>query len=72
MVDLLGRSGFLAEAKDFISRMPFEADASVLGALLGACKLHGDIDLGNEVAKRLLEVDPQQCGQYIVFIESLC
>ncbi|KAL7617190.1 hypothetical protein Lser_V15G04120 [Lactuca serriola] len=66
VVDLLGRSGFLAEAKDFISRMPFEPDAYVLGALLGACKLHGDIDLGNEVAKRLLEVDPQQCGQYIV------
>ncbi|GER57647.1 pentatricopeptide repeat-containing protein [Striga asiatica] len=36
VVDLLGRAGLLAT-------MPFKADASVLGALLGACRVHGDI-----------------------------
>ncbi|KAD6794468.1 hypothetical protein E3N88_05364 [Mikania micrantha] len=41
VVDLLGRAGFVAEANDFMRKMPFEPDASVLGALLGACKLHG-------------------------------
>lgn len=66
VVDLLGKAGFLKEAKDFINRMPFEPDASVFGALLGACKLHGDVDLGNEVGKRLLELEPWQCGQYIL------
>ncbi|XP_024980498.1 putative pentatricopeptide repeat-containing protein At1g10330 [Cynara cardunculus var. scolymus] len=66
MVDLLGRAGFLAEARDFLKRMPFEPDATVLGALLGACKLHGDIELGDEVAKRLLELQPEKCGQYIL------
>ncbi|WMV06786.1 hypothetical protein MTR67_000171 [Solanum verrucosum] len=35
--------------------MPFEADATVLGALMGACRLHGAIELGNEVAQLLLE-----------------
>ncbi|KAL4585264.1 hypothetical protein LXL04_009880 [Taraxacum kok-saghyz] len=66
VVDLLGRLGFLLEAKDFINRMPFEPDASVLGALLGACRLHGNIDIGNDVAKSLLELEPWQCGQHIL------
>nr|XP_043623550.1 putative pentatricopeptide repeat-containing protein At1g10330 [Erigeron canadensis] len=65
VVDLLGRAGLLEEAKDFIKKMPFKPDASVLGALLSSCKLHGAIELGNEVAKQLLELQPQQCGQYI-------
>ncbi|XP_071742579.1 putative pentatricopeptide repeat-containing protein At1g10330 [Rutidosis leptorrhynchoides] len=66
VVDLLGRAGLLAEAKDFVKRMPFKPDGSVLGALLGACKLHGDVELGNEVAKNLVRLQPQQCGQYIL------
>ncbi|KAK9078171.1 hypothetical protein SSX86_002228 [Deinandra increscens subsp. villosa] len=66
VVDLLGRAGFVAEANDFMSRMPFEPDASVLGALLGACKLHGAIDLATEMAKQLYKLQPQQCGQYIL------
>lgn len=66
VVDLLGRAGFLEEAKEFVRRMPFEPDGSVLGALLGACKLHGAVDIGSEVAKRLYRLEPQQCGQYIL------
>ncbi|CAK7354318.1 unnamed protein product [Dovyalis caffra] len=66
VVDLLGRAGLLKEASEFTRRMPFEPDASVLGALLGACKIHGAIDLGNEVGSRLLELQPQHCSQYVV------
>lgn len=46
--------------------MPFEPDSTVLGALLGACKVHGDIELGNEVGRMLLELQPQHCGRYVV------
>jgi pentatricopeptide repeat protein len=65
VVDLLGMAGLLREASEFIRRMSFEPDASALGALLGACKIHGAIDLGNEVGSRLLELQPQHCGQYV-------
>ncbi|OMO76883.1 hypothetical protein CCACVL1_15342 [Corchorus capsularis] len=65
MVDLLGRAGLLSEATEFIRSMPFEPDASVLGALLGACKIHGAIELGNEVGRRLLELQPRHCGLYV-------
>ncbi|KAG5628829.1 hypothetical protein H5410_000546 [Solanum commersonii] len=39
------------ETYDFIKKMPFEAEATVLGALMGACRLGGAIELGNEVAQ---------------------
>ncbi|CAL5406273.1 unnamed protein product [Camellia sinensis] len=66
VVDLLGRAGLLSEATEFISMMPFEPDASVLGALLGACKVHGATKLANEVARRLVELQPRHCGQYVL------
>ncbi|CBI28825.3 unnamed protein product, partial [Vitis vinifera] len=65
VVDLLGRAGLLEEATEFIKSMPFEPDATVLGALLGACKVHGAIELGNEVGRRLLEFQPHHCGRYV-------
>jgi pentatricopeptide repeat protein len=54
MVDLLGRAGHLDEAEDFINKMPVEPDAAVWGALLGACRIHGNMELGERVAERLL------------------
>ncbi|KAL6533743.1 hypothetical protein OROHE_013576 [Orobanche hederae] len=66
VVDLLGRAGLLKEAYEFVTRMPFKADASVLGALLGACRVHADLDLGNEVGRRLLELQPGHCGRYVL------
>lgn len=66
MVDLLGRAGHLKEADDLIQRMPMEPHAGVLGALLGACRLHGDIELGALIAKRLFEVEPQNPGNYVL------
>ncbi|PHU29368.1 hypothetical protein BC332_01461 [Capsicum chinense] len=63
--DLLRRAGLLQEAYDYIKKMPFEADATVLGALMGACRLHGAIELGNEVAQLLLKSQPNHSGQYV-------
>ena len=42
MMELLDRAGLLGEAKDMIDSMPFKPSAEVWGALLGACKIHGD------------------------------
>ncbi|XP_041006643.1 putative pentatricopeptide repeat-containing protein At1g10330 [Juglans microcarpa x Juglans regia] len=65
IVDLLGRAGLLKEATDIISSMPFEPDGSVLGALFGACKIHGAIELANIVGQRLLDLQPRHCGRYV-------
>eukprot|EP01018_Ginkgo_biloba_P020119 Gb_16017 [translate_table: standard] len=66
MVDLLGRAGRLDEAEDFIEKMPVEPGAGVWGALLGACRIHCDIELGQCVAERLFDLDPQNAGRYVL------
>ncbi|XP_057835660.2 pentatricopeptide repeat-containing protein At1g11290, chloroplastic [Cryptomeria japonica] len=66
MVDLLGRSGHLDEAHDFIKKMPLEPDASVWGALLGACRIHNNIKLGEHAANCLIELKPDDAGYYVL------
>jgi pentatricopeptide repeat protein len=55
MVDLLGRSGRLAEAKSFIESMPMKPDFMVWSTLLAACRLHDDAVLGRFVESKLHE-----------------
>ncbi|KAK9277835.1 hypothetical protein L1049_027392 [Liquidambar formosana] len=71
MVDLLGRSGRLEEAKRFINNMPIEPDALVWGTLLAACKVHGDIELGRLAAKKVFELEPCDSGAY-VSLSNIC
>eukprot|EP01018_Ginkgo_biloba_P019070 Gb_40766 [translate_table: standard] len=66
MVDLLGRAGCLDEAQNFIKKMPFEPNAIVWRALLGACKIYCNMELGEHVAERLLELEPEYAGNYVL------
>jgi pentatricopeptide repeat protein len=65
MVDLLGRSGRLKEALDIIKKMPLEPDASVWGALLNACRIHCNIELGEYSSERLIQLEPENPAHYI-------
>ncbi|XP_068641210.1 pentatricopeptide repeat-containing protein At1g26900, mitochondrial-like [Aristolochia californica] len=53
MVDLLGRAGLLIEAFELIENFPVEKDATAWRAFLAACRVHGNVELG-ELAKRAL------------------
>ncbi|XP_020260124.1 pentatricopeptide repeat-containing protein At3g24000, mitochondrial-like [Asparagus officinalis] len=66
MVDLLGRAGLLEEAKDMIDCMPIKPSAEVWGALLGACKIHGNTKLAEYAAKNLFELDSKDPGSYVL------
>eukprot|EP01018_Ginkgo_biloba_P030289 Gb_21434 [translate_table: standard] len=66
MVDLLGRAGHLDEAHTFIKEMPLEPDATVWGALLGACRIQSNIELGESVLEHLVKLDPKNVGNYVV------
>lgn len=66
MVDMLGRKGDLTGAHEFIKSMPVEPDAAVWGALLGACRIHGDVELGKIASNRLFAVDPHNVGYYVL------
>ncbi|XP_061364097.1 pentatricopeptide repeat-containing protein At3g16610 [Gastrolobium bilobum] len=66
MVDLLARAGNLDEAYSFIQRMPFEPDVRVWGALLAACRTHKNIEMGEEVSKKIQLLGPEGTGNFVL------
>ncbi|XP_072973075.1 pentatricopeptide repeat-containing protein At1g74630-like [Typha angustifolia] len=66
MVDLLGRVGLLEEAYQLIQDMPIPSNDAVWGALLGACRIHGDVDMAEQAVKKLMELKPDEGGYYIL------
>ena len=62
MVDLLGRAGRLQEALELIKSMPMQPHAGVWGALLFACRLHNNADLGEIAAQHFFELEPDTTG----------
>ncbi|XP_074321215.1 putative pentatricopeptide repeat-containing protein At1g69350, mitochondrial [Silene latifolia] len=71
MVDLLGRAGLMQEALDLIRDLPFEPDAHMWGALLGASRLHGNIDVARLATKHLFVLQPEHSGYYVLFSNML-
>ncbi|KAI8530830.1 hypothetical protein RHMOL_Rhmol11G0089300 [Rhododendron molle] len=65
IVDMLGRSGRLNEAYEFIERMGTKPEPGVWGALLSACNYHGDLEMGREVAETLFSLEPENAGYYV-------
>lgn len=65
MVDVLGRSGLVEEAFEFTNGIPMQPTPSVLGALLSACQTHGRPDLGERIAKKLVELEPNDDGRHV-------
>ncbi|GAB2212908.1 hypothetical protein Drorol1_Dr00020912 [Drosera rotundifolia] len=66
MVDLLGRKGRVDEAFTFIKQMMVEPNERVWGALLGACRVHSNMDVGLIAADHLFSIVPQQAGYYVL------
>eukprot|EP01018_Ginkgo_biloba_P009349 Gb_05354 [translate_table: standard] len=66
MVDLLGRAGFLYEAECLINRMPIKPAVLVWRTLLGACRIHGNMELGKCAAEHILELEPQDAAAYVL------
>uniref|UniRef100_J3LKF1 Pentatricopeptide repeat-containing protein n=2 Tax=Oryza brachyantha TaxID=4533 RepID=J3LKF1_ORYBR len=66
MVDLLGRAGQLEEAYKMIEKMPIPSNSVVWGALLGACRTHGDIGMAERAVQKLRSLNPEEGGYYIL------
>nr|GLL39389.1 pentatricopeptide repeat-containing protein At5g66520-like [Ipomoea trifida] len=66
LVDMLGRAGLLEEARVVIEEMPISPDVGVLGALLGACRIHNNLDLGEDIGKKVIELEPHNSGRYVL------
>ncbi|KAM0990036.1 hypothetical protein ACFX13_008712 [Malus domestica] len=66
MVDLLGRAGKLDEALKLVESTAVEKDEGLWGAFLGACRIHGNVDLAKKVVNSLLELQPENAGHYVL------
>ncbi|KAK7819335.1 pentatricopeptide repeat-containing protein [Quercus suber] len=66
MVDLLGRAGRLNEAFEFMDSMEIEPNAIVWRTLLGACIVHGNVELARRANEKLLEMRRDQSGDYVL------
>ncbi|KAF9599487.1 hypothetical protein IFM89_038581 [Coptis chinensis] len=66
VVDLLGRVGRLNDAMEFINNMPIEPTDMIWQTLLAACRVHGNIELGEIAAKKILSVSPQYSATYVL------
>ncbi|KAM7269658.1 hypothetical protein ACFE04_025155 [Oxalis oulophora] len=65
MIDMLGRSGKLNEARSLINEMP-EPPASVYSSLLGSCVLHLNAEIGEEIAMKLSELEPDNPMPFVL------
>ncbi|KAJ6803033.1 pentatricopeptide repeat-containing protein-like [Iris pallida] len=66
IIDMLGRVGRLEEAYEMVKKMPMGPHAGALGALLAACKTYGNVDIANNVASRLFELEPGNTGNFVL------
>ncbi|KAI4314708.1 hypothetical protein L6164_027588 [Bauhinia variegata] len=69
MVDLLGRAGCLDKAVEVIKNMPIQPGKNVYGALLGACRIHNNIELAEIAAEKLFVLDPENAGRYVILAQ---
>ncbi|XP_073283351.1 pentatricopeptide repeat-containing protein At3g12770-like isoform X2 [Primulina huaijiensis] len=66
MIDVLGRAGKLDKAVNLVDNMPFEANATIWGGLLGAAKIHKNLELGQRAAEMLYTLDPEKSGTHVI------
>lgn len=72
LVDLLGRFGLIHEAVSLLGEMREDGigvPASVWGALLGACRIHKNVEVAEIVGERVLEIEPWNSGVYLILSE---
>jgi hypothetical protein len=63
MVDLLGHAGHLQEVENMVMAMPWKPYVAAWMALLGACRIHGNVEMAECVTRRILE-EPDNAADY--------
>ncbi|KAI5075933.1 hypothetical protein GOP47_0010009 [Adiantum capillus-veneris] len=64
MVDILGRAGFLEEAKSVLRTVPVAPNAIGYTSLLDSCKTHGEVDVARACADKVAWLHPNTAAVY--------
>ncbi|CAH9072583.1 unnamed protein product [Cuscuta europaea] len=66
LVDLLGRANYLEEAFQTLKTMKSGPTEALWCSLLSSCHVHSNKELGDIAAKKLLDLKPQNPGNYVL------
>ncbi|RRT48477.1 hypothetical protein B296_00036150 [Ensete ventricosum] len=64
MANLYGGLGLVEEAEEVLRGMSGDEESLALGGLLGLCRFRGELELGESIAKRLVELEPSNGSRY--------
>ncbi|CAN6336621.1 unnamed protein product [Urochloa humidicola] len=62
IIEVLGKSGHLNEAMEYIEKLPFEPNAMVWESVLNLARMNGDIDLEDRAEELLVSLDPSKAN----------
>jgi pentatricopeptide repeat protein len=71
MVHLLGRANCFEEAHKLITAMPIEPDSLTWGALLGACRVHNNVELAELAAEEQLKLQPKNPAAVFMLLSNI-
>ncbi|XP_055810069.1 pentatricopeptide repeat-containing protein At4g32450, mitochondrial-like [Solanum dulcamara] len=63
VVDMLGSTGYLDEAMEFIERMPIDPSIEVWETMMNLCRIHGNLELGDRCAEIVELLDPSRLDE---------
>ncbi|KAF9594159.1 hypothetical protein IFM89_028816 [Coptis chinensis] len=66
VIDMLGRAGQIAEAYDFLHKMPFTPNVVTWAALLSAALAHNNEEIGEIAAHELQVLEPSNAANYVM------
>ncbi|KAA0052506.1 pentatricopeptide repeat-containing protein [Cucumis melo var. makuwa] len=66
MVDLLCRAGKVGDAYNYIRNMPVPPNAVIWRTLLGACTIHGHLELGEVARAEIQRLEPRHSGDFVL------
>ncbi|KMT11398.1 hypothetical protein BVRB_5g107270 [Beta vulgaris subsp. vulgaris] len=66
ILDLLGRAAMFDEAFNLIEKMPMEPNDVVWRTLLSASRVHCNLEVGERVAKKLVQLGSNNAGDYVM------
>lgn len=66
MVSLLGRAGHLDKAAKLIEGIPFQPSVMIWRALLGACIIHNNVEIGRLSAQHILDFEPEDEATHVL------
>ncbi|KAH7416122.1 hypothetical protein KP509_14G076500 [Ceratopteris richardii] len=71
LIDLLGRAGDFKRLQCILKVLPKETNSAIWLCLLGACRTHGNLELGQEAFQKAVSMQPEDATAYIM-MSNLC